>query len=193
MQTLNKKFIFLTVGRLVKVKNIGLQIEAMKEVVRATRNAQPVIELWIAGDGPERKNLALLVTRYSLQNHVRFFGWRNDLNDFYGQADVFLFTSNYEGWGMAAIEAAGHGLPVIMTDVGCAGEVIKNRESGIVIPVGDSKRLADAMLEMIESENLRQKLGEAGKKATEKIPNKEETSKLYKESWEKCLIKKAYK
>ena len=173
------KFIFLTVSRLVPVKNIEMQIRAFKNLELRFKN----IELWIAGEGELREKLEV-----ETHNHasVRFFGWQNDLGKFYSQADAFLLTSNYEGWGMVIIEAASFGLPIIMTDVGCAGEVIKDGESGIVIPVGGQKELEAAMRKIIEDEDLRQKLGEGAKKAVEKLPSKEETLKLYLESWRKA-------
>ncbi len=177
------KFIFLTVGRLVPVKNIGLQIEAMKEVIRE----YPSTELWIAGEGQEKPNLKNQISNLNLENNIKMFGWQNDVSKFYNEADAFLLTSNYEGWGMVVIEAASYGLPIIMTDVGCAGELIKNEESGIVIPVGDSKKLSEVMLKVIEDDDLRRNLGAGARRAIEKLPNKEETLRLYKESWKKAL------
>ena len=124
------KFVFLTVGRLVPVKNIGLQIKAMAEVVKNYPNT----ELWIVGDGAEKSNLKSQISRpqrlsvamagaakLKLENNVKLLGWQNNPEEFYSQADAFLLTSNYEGWGMAVVEAASYGLPIIMTDVGCAG------------------------------------------------------------------------
>ena len=198
----NDKFIFLTVGRLVPVKNIGMQIEAMAEVVRATHNlpagqagAQRItqVELWIAGEGMEGEKLKVKSEKLKIENNVKFFGWQDDLDKFYSQADVFLLTSNYEGWGLVAIEAASYGLPIIMTDVGCAGEVIKNpsinsgQASGIVIPVGDKDKLVEAMIKIIEDKDLRKKLGVNAREAVAKLPTKEETLALYRESWEKAL------
>jgi len=178
-----EKFVFLTVGRLAPVKNIGLQIEAMVEVVKK----YPKIELWIVGDGKEKEKLESKIKSWKLENNVKLFGWQNDVSKFYNEADAFLLTSNYEGWGMVVVEAASYGLPIIMTDVGCAGEIIKDKENGIVISVGDSQRLTKAMLKIIEDDDLKNRLGEEARRATEKLPNKEETMRLYKESWEKAL------
>jgi len=178
----NNKFVFLTVGRLVSVKNIGLQIETMAEMIKNHFK----VELWIVGDGPEKSNLQSQISNLKLENDVKLLGWQDDLEKFYQQADAFLLTSNYEGWGMAVIEAASYGLPIIMTDVGCAGEVIKDKESGIVIPVNDVKKLKEAILTIIEDNDLRNKLGEWARRAVEKLPTKEETLKLYKESWKKA-------
>jgi len=176
----DKKFVFFTANRLVPVKNISLQIEAMAEVVKKYSDA----ELWIAGDGPERIKLEKLSGGLRDMNYVKFFGWQENLSNYYNQADAFLLTSNAEGWGLAVVEAASFGLPIIMTDVGCAGEVIKNGESGLIIPAGGKEKLVEAMLTIIEDGNLRKKLGENAKSAAGRLPGKEQTLELYKKSWE---------
>ena len=177
-------FIFLTVGRLAPVKNIGLQIEAMAKVVKK----YPDTELWIAGDGSERAKLEKLSCELGVTRYVKFLGWREDIDNYYNQVDAFVLTSNFEGWGLAVIEAAGFGLPIIMADVGCAGEVIKDGESGLVIPIGDKHKLIEAMFKIIKDENLRKKLGANAKLAVSRLPSKEQTLELYKKSWEKSLF-----
>lgn len=182
----NDKFVFLTVGRLVPVKNIEMQIGAIAEVVKQCKD----VELWIVGDGPEMRNLKFEAVNTHCNVSVRFFGWQDDLEKFYGQADVFLLSSNSEGWGMAVIEATSYGLPIIMTDVGCAGEVIKNGESGIVIPVGGQKKLEQAMIRLVKDKELREKLGENALQAVKNLLSKEDILALYKKSWEMALIDK---
>jgi len=189
--THNNKFIFLTVGRLVSVKNIKMQIKAMANVV--AQNFAPVnkkLELWIIGDGEEKEKLKVLSFKFQVSENVKFFGWQDDLEKFYQQADAFLLTSDYEGWGMVVIEAASYGLPIIMTDVGCAGEIIRDGESGLVIPVGEHKKLAEAMIRLIQDRELGKKLGEKARQAILQLPSKEETLELYRQSWQKALIKK---
>jgi glycosyltransferase involved in cell wall biosynthesis len=178
----NSKFIFLTIGRLVPVKNIGLQIEAMTEIIKQYSN----IELWIVGDGPEFNNLKFKIINLKLEKNIVMFGWKDNLEKYYNGADAFLLTSDQEGWGLAVIEAASFGLPIIMTDVGCAGEVIRDQESGLVIPIGDKNSLINAMKQLIQNESLRTKYGKMSKMAIQRLPNKEETLALYKQSWEKA-------
>jgi len=177
----SEKFIFLTVGRLVAVKNISLQIKSLAEVAKK----YPNVELWIVGDGQERKKLELKIKNLKLQNYIKLLGWQNNPEEFYSQADAFLLTSDYEGWGMVAVEAANYGLPVIMTDVGCAGELIENEKSGLIVPVNNQIKLEEAMIRIIKDDSLRKKLAEGALSATKKLPSKEETLSLYKQSWEK--------
>ena len=92
---LNSKFIFLTVSRLAPVKNISLQIRAMAELIKKYPNT----ELWIVGDGAEKSNLKSKISKLKLENNVKLLGWQNNPDEFYSQADAFLLTSNYEGWG----------------------------------------------------------------------------------------------
>ena len=162
------------------VKNIGLQIKAMVEIVKK----YPHTELWVVGDGSERQSLEHQIKKYGLDKNIKLIGWQKDLNEYYSKANVFLLTSNSEGWGIVIIEAAGFGLPIIMTDVGCANEVIKNNENGIVIPVGDKNVLVKEMLKMVEDKELNQRLGQEAKKSIKNLPSREETLELYKKIWE---------
>src|SRR3989339_2244810 len=187
----DNNFIFLTVGRLVAVKNIGLQIKAMAKLVEGEKSKveSKKIELWIVGDGSERKKLELKIKNLKLQNYIKLLGWQNNPEEFYSQADAFLLTSDYEGWGMVAVEAANYGLPIIMTNVGCAGELIENEKSGLVVPVNNQVELEEAMIRIIKDDSLRKKLAEGALSATKKLPSKEETLALYKQSWEKAMEK----
>jgi len=179
----DSKFIFLTVGRLVPVKNIKMQIDAMKNIVAKNSN----VELWIVGDGELSQKLKVQSQKSDVGDKIKFLGWQDDIEKYYSQADAFLLTSNSEGWGMAVVEAAQFGLPIIITDVGLAGEVIKDSEGGIVIPVEDQEELEKAMIKIIEDKNLREKLGNGACEAIKKLPTKEETLELYKQSWTKAL------
>ncbi|MFA4890433.1 MAG: glycosyltransferase family 4 protein [Candidatus Paceibacterota bacterium] len=188
----DSKFVFLTVGRLVPVKNIQLQIEAMAEIAKK----YPQTELWVAGDGLEKSKIENQISNFKLENNIKMLSWQEDVRKLYEQADAFLLTSNYEGWGMVVIEAASYGLPIIMTDVGCAGEVIKNpstnsgQASGMVIPIGNKNELIKAMVKLMEDANLRKKIGRNAQEAIKKLPNKERTLELYEENWAKTTSKK---
>jgi len=179
------KFIFLTVGRLVKVKNIGLQIRAMAEIIKQHKD----VELWIVGEGKKRRNLEELVKRLKLKNKVKFWGWQDNLEKFYRQADVFLLTSNYEGWPQVVIQAAFFNLAIIITNFSSAGEFIINNENGIIIPINDLSSLKRTMIGLLEDKELRRRLGENAKKTISRLPDKEQTLKLYKKSWDTATKK----
>jgi len=180
----SEKFIFLTIGRLVKVKNIELQIKAMKNIVSKFKN----VELQILGTGPEKNNLENLVNQLNLENYVKFFDHQESLDNFYKNADVFVLTSNYEGWGLVIIEALQFKLPIIMTDVGCANEIVINNENAIIITVNDQNQLENAMIKIYEDIDLREKFLNNSSFAISRLLTKEQTLDLYKKSWEKAVL-----
>jgi len=159
-------FTFLTVGRLVPIKNIALQLRAFAKL----REELPHTRLVIVGDGPEADALKAEAKRLSISSAVSFEGRQRDVSPYYAGADAFLLTSDSEGWGVAVTEAALHKLPVIMTDVGLAGEIIKNGESGIVIPPQNESALLHAMREVAKSRHLRVRLGEQAYRSAALLP-----------------------
>ena len=178
-KTVPYPFTFLTVGRLVPVKNIGLQIRAFAEVAKLI----PHIRLRIVGDGPERAHLELEARRLKLEASVLFEGEQKEVGKYYEEADAFLLTSDYEGWGRVVLEASAYHLPIIMTDVGLAREVIVNEESGLVIPVGDEEELRRAMKDLLDKPELRLRLGEGAYKAFRALPSKEEQIEKQVTEW----------
>ncbi len=186
-QVQDRKLIFLTVGRLVPVKNISLQIKAMARVVKNNPN----IELWIAGEGKKKEDFKTEIKNFGMEENVKLLGWSGHkwLYNIYSQADVFLLTSLAEGWPITIIEAAFWGLPIIMTDVGSAGELIINKKTGLVIPVNDLDALVAAMEELINKPELREQLGKNASQAVLNLPTKQEILNLYRKSWEKAAAK----
>ncbi len=170
-------FIILMSSRITKEKNIGLAIEAMSELVKK----HPKLGLIIVGSGSEEARLKYLVLRLKINNSVVFEGWSDDLVSYYKTADLFLLTSNYEGYGRTVIEAMAAGLPVVTTDVGLAGEVLKNKENGIVVPVGDeSAMIREVDFLMSNTEELVY-FSKNSIKVSENLMTKERYLKLYKQ------------
>lgn len=181
-----ERFTFLTVGRLVPVKNIDLQMQAMVELVKKYSN----VRLVMVGEGSERASLEKMIQQNNLKDYVELVGWKGkaELIEYYKQTDCFLLTSNSEGWGMVVIEAAQYGLPIIMTDVGCAGEVIVDNVSGKVIPIGNLERLVQAMEEILKDHKLRERLGKVGQQKVLELPTFEEVLPRYREIWVKAVV-----
>lgn len=179
---LHKKYpqfdlIVLMASRLTKEKNISMAIEAMAELVKK----YPKLGLVIVGSGPEETGLRSKIENLKLQDSVVLEGWFEDLSSYYKTADLFLLTSNYEGYGRTVIEAMAAGLPVVMTDVGLAGEVLIDGKNGAVIPVGDKKALVRTVGSLISDDKKRDVFSLEGKKTLENLMTKEQYLKLYKE------------
>lgn len=179
-------FQFLAISRLTKEKNIALAVDAFAKV-----NMEfPQTKLIIVGEGPEWKHLEMQIVKYKLQNSVCLEGWKEDVLRYYQNADCYLLTSNYEGYGRTVIEALAAGVPVIMTDVGVAGDVIQHEKSGLVVPVGNKPELAKAMQRIMSDASLRQTLSENGRVAISSYFSKETYLEAYKNMWHTCGMKK---
>ncbi|MFA5124400.1 MAG: glycosyltransferase [Patescibacteria group bacterium] len=180
------KTVFLTMARLVKQKNLPLLIRAFATVARQL----PEAVLLIVGRGPEKDKLAQQIKESGLEDKIFLIGWTDNIYDYYNSADSYVLSSDYEGWGMVIIEAASCGLAVVMTDVGCAGEVLKDGVSALITPVGDEEKLADAMKKIIQNIGLRRQLSQSAESAINILPGREENLALYLKSWQTAIDKK---
>jgi glycosyltransferase involved in cell wall biosynthesis len=174
-------FIILMASRLSKEKNIGMAIEAMKELSLKSKVKSKML-LLIVGDGPEKEKLIVKCRMLNVVDNVKFEPWTDDLVSYYKTSDLFLLISNYEGYGRTAIEAMAAGLPVVMTDVGLAGEILVDDLDGRIVPVGDAKALIEAILQLLENPLKREEFKQNSLKLLEKWQTKKEYLDKYKNS-----------
>ncbi len=169
-------FIILMASRLTREKNIGMAIQALTDAKNANETRMMRTLLLIVGDGPELEELKAKSEKLKIDANVKFESWTNDLISYYKTADLFLNTSNYEGYGRTIIEALAAGCPVISTNVGIAPEFIKASQSGIVIAPKDARGLSDALMEIMSNKGKYK-----GTIEQPVIKDKNEYLKLYKE------------
>jgi len=176
-------FIALMASRLERVKNIELALIAFQKIVKK----HPKSGLIIAGDGGGRAFLEGLVLKLNLSKNVIFLGWQDDIVSYIKTADVFLNTSNHEGYCLTLIEAAQAKCPIITTDVGVVGEVL-NEKNTLICPVGDVRCVESRLSIAIENKDKISKLGEdAFIDVISELPRKETYLKKYKESIVECI------
>lgn len=180
-------FIILMASRLAREKNIGMAMQAVSKVVER----HPGVGLVIVGDGPEKEKLQSQIVGLKAGKNIIMENWNDDLPSYYKTADLFLLTSNYEGYGMSVVEAMAAGCPAIMTDVGLAGEVLVDGVNGRVVPVGDAARLEAAILEMVDDPYKRAAMIKRGQEAIFRLPNKESFLENYRQSWVSCGTRRA--
>lgn len=150
-------------SRLSRVKRLDLWLGAVKEVSERVSDSLFVI----VGDGSERDRLTRLAEKIGIGGKVRFLGFRNDLLSILSAMDTFLFTSSAEGFGLALLEAAFAGIPVVTTNVGAAPEIFPSREFGIV--ANDDRELLPGLLELARDRSLRKEIGERTKERAQSI------------------------
>ena len=179
------KFIYLSIGRFVKQKNLPMLLRAFKAV--AEKHSEALLVL--VGEGPLEDKLKQLAAEEGIADKVKFYPWTDNIYKYYCSADAYVLSSNYEGWARVIIEAAYAGLPIIMTDVGCAREVIVHNESGLITDVGDEKEFSQSMEKMLVDEDARKKISQGSSQAFVglKYRDKDYRLSLYKKSWEKAL------
>jgi colanic acid/amylovoran biosynthesis glycosyltransferase len=158
--------IVLFVGRLVEKKGCASLIEAMAEVQRRC----PAAELVVIGGGRLRADHEARAAAGRIR--CRFLGTQPSsvVQDWMARAAVFCVPSvvaasgDAEGFGMVFIEAQAMGLPVVSTRSGGIPEAVRNQETGLLVKERDPRALAEAILALIESDQLWQRFSVAGRK-----------------------------
>jgi glycosyltransferase involved in cell wall biosynthesis len=166
----------LCVARLEKEKGVDVLIEAFREIGKN----YPDFTLVLIGDGSQRKALENLAN--GLRVRFEGSGSEESVRNALARASVYVQPSHFEGWGMAVVEAAAAGLPIIMSDVGLAGEVIKDGESGLIVPPGDSSALVHALEKLLSDPNLAEKISAGAKRAVQSLPTPERSTDLVRAS-----------
>lgn len=137
--------ILLFVGRLKAVKNIPLLLRA----VRLVNEIRPV-QLLIAGDGYQRDELEKLAEELGIASRVHFLGFQSYCGPLYQKADVFVLSSDSEGFGNVIVEALAEGCTVVSTDCPYGPrEILDHGKYGYLCPVGDEEALSEAILRAI--------------------------------------------
>ena len=175
--------ILLMASRLTWEKNIGLAIESLPFVLEKL----PRTLLLVVGDGPELASLKEKAKPVS--GNVVFEPWSDNLAAYYKMADAYLLTSNYEGYGRTVIEAMAAGIPVVMTDVGLAGELLVGDFDGKVVPAGDARACADAIMEVLSNPELKEEFVKNASKVIEELPDEKSYLEAYRHSFEAALKK----
>ncbi|BAS27135.1 glycosyl transferase family 1 [Limnochorda pilosa] len=153
--------LILAMGRLVPEKGFDVLLDAFRLVL----DRFPRAKLVIAGEGPHRAALEERAGRLGVAPHVYFKGFAADpvRNRLLHVADVAVFPSTYEPFGIVALEAMGAGLPVVASRCGGLPEVVEHGETGLLVPAGDPAALADALVPLLLSPGLREHLGRRGR------------------------------
>ncbi len=148
----------LFVGRLVRSKGVRDAIRAVGLI------GDPGVSLDVVGTGFDRAACESLTQELALGDRVRFHGWlpRAEVDAFYRAADVFVFPSYREPGGTVVFEAMGHGLPLVVSDLGGPGNAVDDTCGIRVHPVSPdqyARDLAAAIARLAGSPDLRQELG----------------------------------
>jgi glycosyltransferase involved in cell wall biosynthesis len=169
------------VGRLVAQKAHQRFVEAARLVAAEL----PGCRFVIVGDGPRRAELEALVDRRGLGESVRFTGEREDARELIARSDAIVFSSDWEGMPMVALEALAAGVPVVSTDVEGMRQLLAD-DAGIVVP-RTADALADAVVSLLRSQDRGRRMGEVGRSRVRDRHSVETMVTAYRSLYEELL------
>ncbi|PDH43313.1 MAG: N-acetyl-alpha-D-glucosaminyl L-malate synthase BshA [Flavobacteriales bacterium MED-G15] len=141
------QFVITHISNFRPLKRI-IDILKVFEKVRKKLN----VKLLMVGDGPEKERAKRYCRAHKLDDSVLFLGNSNEIDEILCFTDLFLLPSEQESFGLVALEAMIHSVPVVCSDVGGLPEVVENGYSGYLCPVGDTNAMAEKSIYILENE-----------------------------------------
>lgn len=145
------------VGRLVELKNQRLLIELMPQLVAR----HPSVRLALVGGGPLEEELRALAAASGVADHIVITGHRGDVADLTPGFDIFAMPSLTEGLSIALLEGCATQLAVVATAVGGNPEIVREGETGLLVPPGDGPAMLAALDRLLADRPLRERMGRA--------------------------------
>ena len=143
-----------------KPQKAPLDFVAMADAVRKD---YPSVLFLMAGDGELRPEAEEEISRRGLQKHLRLLGWRRDIPELLSGSDLFVLSSLWEGLPRVLIEASLSGLPIVTTDIEGASEIVREGETGFIVPRKDYLALARKVLYLLQNPAEAAKMGESAR------------------------------
>ncbi|EQB22658.1 Glycosyl transferase, group 1 [Dehalobacter sp. UNSWDHB] len=170
----------VSAGKFFYQKNHILLLEAFSDVEKI----HPELSLTIYGEGSLRIQYENKIRELGIESKVNLPGRVSDIHERISKSKMFVLSSDYEGISNSLLEALALGLPTISTDCPCGGSrmFIINGVNGLLVPVGDRKALADAMLRLIDDKALCESLSRNSIMIREKL----QVKKIY-QIWDKYI------
>jgi glycosyltransferase involved in cell wall biosynthesis len=137
----------LSAGRLSPEKGHDYLIDAVSKIL--STSPQLKLKVLIAGSGPSERKLKEQLNKKGLQERVELVGHCSDMNGLFSIADLFVLPSLSEGSPNVLLESMAARVPIVATKVGGVPELVKDGESAILVPPGDSESLKKAIIELL--------------------------------------------
>ncbi len=141
------------------------KIKRVQDVIRIFDkvNKQKPSKLLLVGDGPERPMAEELARELGICDEIRFVGKQQDMEEIFAVTDLFLLPSEYESFGLAALEAMAAGAAVVSSNAGGLPEVIEQGVCGYMADIGDINAMSDFALDILNDDERLAKFREAAK------------------------------
>lgn len=152
--------IIAVVAQLIPRKGQAFMLAAWPEVLASYRHAR----LILFGDGADEGSLRRQAARAGIENSVIFAGFRADLHDYLGHADILVHPATREGLGLGLLEAQAAGVPVVASQVGGIPEAVEDQLTGMLVRPRDPAAIASAVIGLLAHPDKRARMGEAGRR-----------------------------
>lgn len=132
------------------------KVKRVEDVIQVFANVHERLpsKLLLVGDGPERRSTEELVRKLGVQDDVRFLGKQEQIEEILLISDLFLLPSEYESFGLAAMEAMAASVPVISSNAGGLPEININGETGFLADVGDVQTMSEEAIRLLSDDAL---------------------------------------
>jgi glycosyltransferase involved in cell wall biosynthesis len=154
-----RSILVCVVAQLIGRKGHRFLIDVLPHV--ASRH--PNLKVFFFGRGPLEGQLREAIKAAGLNGVIKLGGFRNDLEEILGCFDLLVHPATMEGLGVSLLQAASAGLPIVASRVGGIPEVVRDRESGILVEPEDSQALGAAIETLLADANLRRDMGDKGR------------------------------
>lgn len=167
----------ISIGRFEEQKDFFTIIKAFKIV----KEKFTPIKLILVGAGSCENQLKNLSEILGCRDSVHFFGWKQNVFPYLKNSNLFIYSSNYEGFGYVILEAMSQSLPIVATNTPhTPSEILENGKYGILVPVGNYKKMAEEIIKFLKSKKLREKYSRLAYQRV-KYFSEEKMLKKYKE------------
>lgn len=165
--------------RFVHQKGLDVLLRALGDLKKQGKK----FRVRLIGSGSLETKIRGWIHRFGLQEDVSIEQWASQ-ESIWGDADLFVLSSRYEGWGRTIVEAMAARVPIVTTDVGCVGSFFRPQIDGRVVQPEDLRGLASAIKEQFEESDRRVWMVQNAYKHIDELPTAEDAIQLQRSSWQ---------
>jgi glycosyltransferase involved in cell wall biosynthesis len=178
------------IGMIARMNELAKNHALFLRVAANIANRFPLVEFVLVGDGPFRKECEMLAQELGIAARTRFLGERSDIPAVLASLNVVVNPSRTESLSNAILEAMAAGRPVIATRVGGNPELVRDRETGLLVAHEDEHALAKALEVMLSSPDLARQWGEKARQIVRKNYTIDQARERFEQLYRRVLAKK---
>lgn len=172
----DEREIIATIGAIDASKDHFTFVDTIERLISSGHRVQGLI----IGDGPLAADVRMYARKRSIEQYIKFAGYRKDVAVLLSSVDMFLMTSKEEGLGTSLLDAFLARIPVVATDAGGIPEIVRHMETGLLTPVGDADKLSANVARLLGDKPLKETLLDQAFAFVKRFSKEETTSRTFK-------------